>query len=87
MSKIDYSDIPEITDFTKAVRYIEVKQATEDHGISIKEAYEIVLAKSKSNSNLKAKAKAGLLTVDDFTTLKIDTRGFKFDREEANVRR
>ena len=40
-----------------------------------------------SDNDLKAKAKAGLLTVDDFTALKIDTRGFKFDREEANERR
>ena len=40
-----------------------------------------------SDNEFKAKAKAGLLTVDDFTELKIDTRGFKFDREEANERR
>ena len=40
-----------------------------------------------SDNDLKVKAKAGLLTVDDFKALKIDTRGFKFDREEANERR
>jgi hypothetical protein len=32
-------------------------------------------------------ARAGTLSPDDFTELKIDTRNFKFDREEANERR
>ena len=32
------------------------------------------------------RAEAGALLPDDFTALKIDTRGFKFDREEANER-
>ena len=30
---------------------------------------------------------AGALLPDDFTALKLDTRNFKFDREEANERR
>ena len=33
------------------------------------------------------RAQAGALLPDDFTAFKIDTRGFKFDREEANERR
>ena len=33
------------------------------------------------------KTKAGALTANDFKALRIDTRGFKFDREEANERR
>ncbi|MDR0690852.1 MAG: hypothetical protein LBF32_02200 [Streptococcaceae bacterium] len=33
------------------------------------------------------KTKAGTLTHDDFTELKIFTQGFKFNRDEANVRR
>ena len=28
-----------------------------------------------------------MLTLDDFSEMKLDTRGFKFDREEANERR
>jgi hypothetical protein len=31
------------------------------------------------------KTKAGALSLDDFTEMKLDTRGFKFDREEANT--
>ena len=33
------------------------------------------------------KSKAGALTLEDFSAFKIDTRNFKFDREEANERR
>ena len=40
-----------------------------------------------TDKTVKPKSKAGMLTVNDFTALKIDTRGFKFDREEANERR
>ena len=43
-----------------------------------------------SNTNQKrirnCRAEAGTLLPDDFTAF-IDTRGFKFDREEANERR
>ncbi len=34
-----------------------------------------------------SKSQAGALSVGDFSALKIDTRGFRFDREEANERR
>jgi hypothetical protein len=44
----------------------------------------------RSNGNPKyfvnCRAEAGALLPDDFTAFKIDTRGFKFDREEANER-
>jgi hypothetical protein len=32
-------------------------------------------------------AKAGALTLDDFKSIKLSIKGFKFDREEANARR
>jgi hypothetical protein len=32
------------------------------------------------------KAKPDALTLDDFSALKINTKGFKFNREEANER-
>jgi hypothetical protein len=32
------------------------------------------------------KAKAGMLSPEDFSAVKIDTKGFCFDREEANER-
>jgi len=34
-----------------------------------------------------AKSGAGMLSVDDFSALKIDTSNWKFNREEANERR
>ena len=37
--------------------------------------------------NLLCRYEAGALLPDDFTALKLDTRSFKFDREEANERR
>ena len=37
-------------------------------------------------SQVNEKAKAGTLSINDFTALRIDTRGFKFNREEANER-
>jgi hypothetical protein len=33
------------------------------------------------------KTRAGALNSDEFTELKLSTKGFKFDREEANARR
>jgi hypothetical protein len=40
------------------------------------------------NSRIKTgtKAKSEALTLDDFSALKINTKGFKFNREEANER-
>jgi hypothetical protein len=39
-----------------------------------------------SNAKVKysAGAKAGMLSSESFSAVKIDTRGFRFDREEAN---
>jgi hypothetical protein len=45
-----------------------------------------VLTTVSADSVVKPKAKAGALTANDFSALKIDTRNFKFDREEANER-
>jgi hypothetical protein len=38
------------------------------------------------NSSVNCRAGAGALLPEDFTAFRIDTRGFKFDREEANER-
>ena len=38
------------------------------------------------NDSANCMAEAGALLPDDFTALRIDTRGFKFNREEANER-
>jgi hypothetical protein len=41
-----------------------------------------------ANPRIKAgtKAKSDALTLNDYSALKINTKGFKFDREEANER-
>ena len=36
---------------------------------------------------LGKKAQAGVLSPNDFTAMKIDTRNWRFDREQANERR
>lgn len=47
-----------------------------------------VTAESKGPIIIPAgKSGPGELTLDDFSALKIDTKGWKFDREEANERR
>ena len=46
-----------------------------------------VFADISPKTDEKPKSKAGALSDDDFTALRIDTRGYKFDREEANERR
>jgi hypothetical protein len=38
------------------------------------------------NSNSVNETRAGTLTLDDFTEIQISTKGFKFNREEANER-
>jgi hypothetical protein len=42
---------------------------------------------SESRVKMGVKSKAGALSSDDFSALKIDTKAWKFDREEANERR
>ena len=46
-----------------------------------------VLSHDSSKRLRSCRAEAGDLLPDDFTALKLDTIGFKFDREEANERR
>ena len=46
-----------------------------------------VFADVSPTNDENPKYKAGAITDDDFTALQIDTRGFKFNREEANERR
>jgi len=41
---------------------------------------------SSSNIIVGARSKAGTLSSDDFSALKIDTQGWQFSREEANER-
>ena len=41
---------------------------------------------SESKIKFGTKSKAGMLSEEDFVALKIDTLGFKFNREEANER-
>jgi hypothetical protein len=45
-----------------------------------------VLSQTIREDFVSPTTKAGTLSLDDFTELKIDTRNFKFDREEANER-
>ena len=42
---------------------------------------------NRSRITESTKAFAGVLSKDDFSALEIDTRGWKFNREEANERR
>jgi hypothetical protein len=46
----------------------------------------IVRSSGDLNYPVNRRAEAGALLPDDFTELKIDTRNFKFNREEANER-
>ena len=51
-------------------------------------AVKVTLAPAKtSNIIVGARAKAGALSSNDFSALKIDTQGWRFSREEANERR
>ena len=43
-------------------------------------------AKVRVVVDVEPRTKAGSLSPEDFSSLKIDPRGFKFDREEANER-
>ena len=51
-------------------------------------AVKVTLAPVNSSRTIMgAKSKAGALSADDFSALRIDTRDWKFNREEANERR
>ncbi|MCL2153775.1 MAG: hypothetical protein FWH57_12655 [Oscillospiraceae bacterium] len=78
------------------MRTIQFETIVNDNIISIPDKYR---GKIRSGAKVKVltvlpvenidnpKTKAGALSVNDFTALQIDTRGFKFNREEANERR
>jgi hypothetical protein len=74
---------------------IQFEATVENNIIRIPEEYMDVVhsgAKVTVHSNedlnypVNCRPEAGALLPDDFTALRIDTRGFKFDREEANER-
>jgi hypothetical protein len=75
---------------------IQFEATIENNMIRIPEEYvntvhpgSRVMVRSNENLNchVNRRAEAGALLPDDFQAFKIDTRGFKFDREEANERR
>ena len=45
-----------------------------------------IMPAAESKIRFSPKSKAGKLPADAFTALKLDTRGYKFNREEANER-
>ena len=59
----------------------------EEYLKAISAAVKVTLAPlNESRIKMGAKSKAGMLSSEDFCALKIDTRNWKFDREEANER-
>ena len=59
----------------------------EEYVKAISAAVKVTLAPlNESRIKVGAKSKAGLLSPDDFSALKIDTQNWKFNREEANER-
>jgi hypothetical protein len=74
---------------------IQFETVVENDTIRIPEQFRTSVRKTRVQVTLSTKpvhgpidkTKAGTLTLDDFTELKLSTKGFKFDREEANARR
>jgi hypothetical protein len=74
---------------------IQFETVVENDTIRIPEQFRTSVRKARVQVTLLTesvreptdKTKAGTLTLDDFTELKLLTKGFKFDREEANARR
>ena len=75
---------------------IQFESVVEDNLIRIPEEYVNIIHSGtkvmvRSHNNQQPirnnRAEAGALLPDDFTAFRIDTRGFKFNREEANERR
>jgi len=55
---------------------------------TVSEAVKVTLAPvSEPEIKAEAKSKAGMLSSDGFRALSINTRNWKFNREEANERR
>jgi hypothetical protein len=74
---------------------VQFESVVEDNLIRIPEKYSGMVSSGTkvmvcSSDSFKEPAThrvgAGALLPDDFTAFRIDTRGFKFDREEANER-
>ena len=74
---------------------IQFETTVEDNLIRIPEEYmntihsgtKVIVRSSNTQKHIRnCRAEAGALLPDDFTAFKIDTRGFKFNREEANER-
>jgi hypothetical protein len=71
---------------------IQFEAVIENDTIQIPEQFRRYICKGKvqvilltdSTCEPADKTKAGALTLDDFTELKLSTKGFRFDREEAN---
>jgi hypothetical protein len=57
--------------------------STDNH---VSTSQEVDIDKPLQSSNVD-KTKAGALTSDDFKKIKLFPKGFKFDREEANIRK
>jgi len=73
---------------------ISFESVIEDDFIQIPEQYKTLFKKGvavtvvlNTPSAFMNKTGAGMLSFDDFTDMKLDTRGWKFNREEANERR
>jgi hypothetical protein len=77
------------------VKAIQFEAVVENDSIRIPEQYRNTVHRRKVRVTLLPdhvrepvdKTKAGTLTLNDFTELQLPTKGFKFDREEANARR
>ena len=61
----------------------------EEYANTISAAVKVTLAPLSNPPHIKVgvKSEAGILSSDDFNALKIDTKNWKFNREEANERR
>ncbi|MDR2197103.1 MAG: hypothetical protein LBO07_03970 [Coriobacteriales bacterium] len=74
---------------------IQFEAVVENDAIRIPEQYRNTVHGKKVHVMLLSdlvresvdKTKAGTLTLNDFTELQLSTKGFQFDREEANARR
>jgi hypothetical protein len=75
---------------------IEFQSVVENDVIRIPEAYRgaftspirvMIFSNDMPNPKIHRRTKAKPFTPSDFSALKLDTRGWKFNREEANERR
>jgi hypothetical protein len=74
---------------------IQFDADVENDTIEIPKKFRVTVPKGKVHVMLVTshivdqvdKTKAGILSLDGFTELKLPTNGYKFNREETNVRR